>query len=88
MLMTTQEIRALINAALAAPSIDLAVPLGMSLMLREGLRTTVLTALSRADYHPAVDDVPGSLTYRDGDHVRVATLSPETEFLLAAHLEQ
>lgn len=86
MLMTAQETRALINAALADPELDLAVPLRMSLALREGLRTTVLAALTRGDYHPAVGDVPGTLTYRDGDQVRVATLSPESELILAAHL--
>ncbi|MBA6440655.1 hypothetical protein [Streptomyces sp. GMR22] len=52
------------------------------------MRTTILTALTRGDYHPAVDDVLGSLTYRDGDQVRVATLSPESELLLSAFLEQ
>ncbi|WP_128508391.1 hypothetical protein [Streptomyces inhibens] len=51
----------------------------MSLALREGLRTTVLASLPRRDYHPAMGDVPGSLTYRDGDQTRVVTLSPESE---------
>ncbi|WP_369253738.1 hypothetical protein [Streptomyces sp. R35] len=83
-LMTTRETRAVVTAALADSHVDLAIPLGMSPALREGLRTEVLTALSRADYHPAVDDVPGSLTYRDGDQLRVATLSPESELLLRA----
>ncbi|MGW7696497.1 hypothetical protein ACWGMA_48250 [Streptomyces asiaticus] len=87
-LMPAQETRALVNAALADPTIDLATPLGISLALREGLRTTVLTALTRGDYHPAVGDVPGSLTYRDGDQVRVVTLSPECELLLSAFLER
>lgn len=85
-LMTTQEVRALVVAAVADPSIDLVVPLHLSLALREGLRTTVLATLARGDYHPAVDDVPGSLTYRDGDQVRAASLSPESELLLAAYL--
>ncbi|MFB1044226.1 hypothetical protein [Streptomyces chrestomyceticus] len=80
------EIRALVSAALADPSVDLAVPLGMSLAFREGLRRTILTTLFRGDYHPAVGDVPGSLTYRDGDEVRMVKLSPESELLLSAHL--
>lgn len=86
--MTTRETRALVTAALADSTVDLAVPLGMSLALREGLPTEVLAALSRGDYHPAVDEVPGSLTYRDGDQIRVATLSPESELLLRAYLER
>ncbi|MYV98371.1 hypothetical protein [Streptomyces sp. SID3343] len=86
--MTTQEVRALVNAALADPTVDLAVPLGLSLALREGLRFAVLATLSRGDYHPAVGDVPGSLTYRAGDQIRVATLSPQSELLLSAHLER
>lgn len=86
MLMTPQETRALVLAALAEPTINLAVPLGMSLALREGPRTTVLTGLSRGDYRPAVGDVPGSLTYRDGDQVRIVSLSLESELLLSAHL--
>lgn len=84
--MTAQETRALVNAALADPEIDLAVPLRMSLALREGLRAAVRAALTRGDYHPAVGDMPGTLTYRDGDQIRVATLSPESELILAAYL--
>ncbi|MEU5435455.1 hypothetical protein AB0G73_19040 [Streptomyces sp. NPDC020719] len=87
-LMTAREIQAFVNAALADPAIDLAVPLGISLASREGLRSTVLAGLSRGDYHPAVGEVPGSLTYQDGDQVRVVTLSPESELLLSAHLER
>src|SRR5882757_4142681 len=87
-LLTTQETRALVNATLADPTVDLAFPLGISLALREGLPTTVLTTLSRGDYHPAVGDVPGSLTYRDGGQVRVVRLSPEPELLLSAYLER
>ncbi|MFE0062978.1 hypothetical protein [Streptomyces sp. NPDC059003] len=87
-LMTAKEAPALVTMALADSAIDLAVTLGMSLALREGLHTTVLTALSRGDYHPAVDDVPGHLTYRDGDQIRVAVLSPESELLLRAYLER
>ncbi|RLU76974.1 hypothetical protein CTZ27_38430 [Streptomyces griseocarneus] len=87
-LMTAVEIRTLVNAALADPSVDLAIPLQLSLMLREGLRAMVLTDLSRGDYHPAVGDVPGTLTYRAGDQVRVVTLSPESELLLSAHLDR
>ncbi|MEU7156013.1 hypothetical protein AB0A98_06150 [Streptomyces chrestomyceticus] len=87
-LMTTQQVRELVNSALADPAIDLSVPLAMSLALREGLRTTVLTDLSRGDYHPAVGETPGSLTYRDGDQVRVIRLSPESELLLSAHLDR
>jgi len=86
--MTAREARAVVTAALADPEVDLTIPLGMSLALREGLRTTVLSALSRGDYHPAVDDVPGSLTYLDGDQIRVAALSPESELLLRAYLER
>ncbi|OKK02355.1 hypothetical protein AMK26_22040 [Streptomyces sp. CB03234] len=86
--MTTEEVRALVVAAVADPTIDLAVPLGLSLAMREGLRSTVLATLTRGDYHPAVDDVPGSLTYRDGDQVRAASLSPESELLLAAYLSR
>ncbi|WP_190128441.1 hypothetical protein [Streptomyces mashuensis] len=85
-LMTVEQARALVNAALADDELDLAVPLGLSLALREGLPSRVLSALSRGDYHPAVDDVPGSLTYRDGDQVRVVTLSPQSELLLSAYL--
>lgn len=85
-LMTKEEVRALVVAAVADPTVDLAIPLGMSLAMREGLRSTVLVSLSRGDYHPAVGEAPGSLTYRDGDQIRAATLSPETELLLAAYL--
>ncbi|MBQ0855550.1 hypothetical protein J8N05_46140 [Streptomyces sp. BH-SS-21] len=84
--MTAQETRALVNAALADPELDLGVPLSMSLALREGLHTRVLVALTRGDYHPAVGEVPGTLTYRDGDQVRVVNLSPESELILAAYL--
>ncbi|MEU5431102.1 hypothetical protein AB0H73_36615 [Streptomyces olivoreticuli] len=80
------QARALMNAALADDELDLAAPLALSLALREGLPTRVLSALSRGDYHPAVNDVPGNLTYRDGDQVRVVTLSPPSELLLAAYL--
>ncbi len=86
--MTEQETRALVKAALADPNVDLAVPLGVSLAFREGLRTTVLATLTRGDCHPAVGDVPGTLTYGDGDQVRVATLSPESELILSAYLER
>lgn len=86
--MTAQQTRALIHAALADPAVDLAVPLGLSLALREGLRTTVLASLTRGDYHPAVGEVPGSLTYQDGEQIRAATLSAESELLLAAYLER
>ncbi|MYT99976.1 MULTISPECIES: hypothetical protein [unclassified Streptomyces] len=85
-LMTNEEVRALVVAAVADPTVDLAIPLGMSLAMREGLRSTVLVSLSRGDYHPAVGDAPGSLTYHDGDQIRAATLSPETELLLPAYL--
>jgi len=73
-------------AAVADSTIDLFLPLYVSLASREGLRVTALVTLNRGDYHPAVDDVPGSLTYRDGDQVRVASLSPESELLLATYL--
>ncbi|MCZ4125989.1 hypothetical protein [Streptomyces sp. H39-S7] len=85
-LMTKEEVRALVVAAIADPTVDLSIPLGLSLALREGLRSTVLVSLNRGDYHPAVGDAPGSLTYRDGDQIRAASLSPETELLLAAYL--
>ncbi|MGW7292880.1 hypothetical protein ACWGIB_10895 [Streptomyces xiamenensis] len=85
-LMTTENVRALVVAAVADPTVDLSVPLGLSLALREGLRSTVLATLKRGDYHPAVDDVPGSLTYRDGDQVRIVSLSSESELLLPAYL--
>ncbi|MGA5134401.1 hypothetical protein ACPCTO_31870 [Streptomyces olivoreticuli] len=84
--MTVEQARALMNAALADDERDLAVPLALSLALREGLPTKVLLGLSRGDYHPAVNDVPGNLTYRDGDQVRVVTLSPPSELLLSAYL--
>ncbi|RNF95440.1 hypothetical protein [Streptomyces botrytidirepellens] len=71
---------------LAHPTVDLAVPLGRSLALREGLRTTVLAGLPRGDDHPVVGGVPGSLTYRDGDRVRIVSLSPESELLLSASM--
>ncbi|MFI0818246.1 hypothetical protein ACH4TX_16060 [Streptomyces sp. NPDC021098] len=85
-LMTTEEARALVVATLADLTVDLAVPLGMSLALREGLRSSALAGLSRWDYHPAVGDVPGSLTYRDDEQVRIVSLSPESELLLSAYL--
>ncbi|MBC9729669.1 hypothetical protein [Streptomyces sp. TRM68367] len=87
-LMTTDGIREFVNAALADPAVDLAIPLAMSLALREGLGATVLTTLSRGDYHPSVGDVPGSLTYRDGDEIKVAKLSTESELLLSAYLDR
>ncbi|MCX5238955.1 hypothetical protein OG824_27510 [Streptomyces prunicolor] len=87
-LMAQQEIRDLINAALADPMVDLAVPLTMSLVFREGLRATVLTEVSRANYHPAVGEAPGSLTYRAGHRILAVTLSPESELLLSAYLER
>jgi hypothetical protein len=83
--MTAQEVRALTTAALADPAVDLAVPVGLSLALREGLPSTVLASLIRGD--PAVGDTPGALTYRDGDEIRVASLSPESDLLLSAYLE-
>ncbi|QCX82223.1 hypothetical protein C9F11_43215 (plasmid) [Streptomyces sp. YIM 121038] len=86
--MTAQEITALTTAALADPAVDLAIPLGLTLALREGLPSTVLASLIRGDYHPAAGDAPGALTYRDGDEIRVASLSPESELLLSAYLER
>ncbi|MEU6355955.1 hypothetical protein ABZ896_42705 [Streptomyces sp. NPDC047072] len=85
--MTMQEVRALVNAALVDDTVDLVAPLAMSLALREGLRATVLTGLSRGDYLPAVGDAPGSLAYAHGGQVRMVALSPESELLLSAHLE-
>ncbi|MFS0695053.1 hypothetical protein [Streptomyces nitrosporeus] len=87
-LMTAKETRTLVHVALADPEVDLTVPLGLSPALREGLRTPVLAALSRGDHHPAVGDVLGRLTYQDGDRVRVAALSAESELLLSACLER
>ncbi|MEE1797365.1 hypothetical protein PUR57_01445 [Streptomyces sp. JV176] len=87
-LITAHETDALVNAVIADPSVDLAIPLAMSLALREGLRTTVLATLSRSDYHPAVGDVPGSLTYRGGGQIHMVTLSKESELLLSAYLER
>ncbi len=84
--MNEQQINDLVNATLADPTIDLAVPLAMSLAFREGLPTTVLTELSRGDYHPAVGDSHGSLTYIADGQVRVVTLSQESENLLSAYL--
>lgn len=83
-----QEVRACVNAALEDDSVDLAVPLAMSLAFREGLHSAVLTKLSRGDYHPAVGDAPGSLTYEHGGQARVVALSPESEMLLSAYLER
>ncbi len=85
-MMTVEQTRELVNAALADDAVDLSVPLMFSLALNEGLRSSVLPTLSRGDYHPAVGDVPGSLTYLDGDQVHVVTLSPQSELLLAAYL--
>ncbi|MEV0437718.1 hypothetical protein AB0I84_22970 [Streptomyces spectabilis] len=85
-MMTVEQIRVLVNAALADDAVDLSVPLMFSLALNEGLRSSVLPTLSRGDYHPAVGNVPGSLTYLDGDQVRVVTLSPQSELLLSAYL--
>ncbi|MGW0875340.1 hypothetical protein ACWD3Z_33365 [Streptomyces sp. NPDC002740] len=45
-LLTTTETRAFVTEMLADSTVGRAVPLGMSLALREGLRTTVLAALS------------------------------------------
>ncbi|MFI1796624.1 hypothetical protein ACH427_04590 [Streptomyces sp. NPDC020379] len=87
-LMTAEEVRALVNAALADPTVNLAAPLMFSLMSRESLRLENLSGISRGDYHPAVDDVRGSLTYRDGDWLRAVTLSQESELLLAAYLDR
>ncbi|MGW4490505.1 hypothetical protein [Streptomyces sp. NPDC004376] len=87
-LMTLQEVHEFVKAALADDSLDLSVPLVMSLAFREGLRSTVLRGLARGDYHPAAGDAPGSLTYVHGDQLRVVTLSPESELLLSAYLER
>ncbi|WP_411130105.1 hypothetical protein [Streptomyces sp. x-19] len=57
-------------------------------MLREGVRSTVLTGLTRGDYHPGVGDVPGTLTYRADDQWRLVSLSSESELLLSAHLNR
>ncbi|MFD5890634.1 hypothetical protein ACFWHQ_32325 [Streptomyces sp. NPDC060334] len=57
-------------------------------MLREGLRPTVFTSLSRGDYHPAVDNVPATLTYLAGGQILVVTLSPESELLLSTYLDR
>lgn len=46
MLMTAQETRTLVNAVPADPTVDLSVPLGISLSLRQGMRATVLTSLN------------------------------------------
>ncbi|MEU8887301.1 hypothetical protein [Streptomyces sp. NPDC048442] len=85
--MPSGEAKALMNRVLSDPKADLAVPLALSLLMREGLHSRVLATLSRGDYHPAVEGVPGSLTYRDGDQMRAATLSSESELLLSAYLE-
>jgi hypothetical protein len=84
--MMTEEVRAPVTTALADPTVDLAAPLGMSLMLREGLHATVLAGFSRGDHQTSVGDGPGSLNYHDGDQVRVGSLSPESELLLSAYL--
>ncbi|GGU68608.1 hypothetical protein GCM10010211_37460 [Streptomyces albospinus] len=84
--MTAEEIRKLVTAALTDPTVDLATPLALTLAFREGLRNAALADLARGDYHPAVGDVSGSLTYRHGDQVRIVSLSPESELLLAAYL--
>ncbi|MGI5337714.1 hypothetical protein ACQEVS_10095 [Streptomyces sp. CA-181903] len=85
-IMSAEQAGALVGGALADDGLDLAVPLALSLALREGLPNRVLSGLSRGDYHPAVDGVPGSLTYRDGDQVRVVALSPQSELLLSGYL--
>lgn len=53
-----------------------------------GLRTAVLASLPRADYHPAAGEAAGVLTYCDGDQVRSAKLSWESEVLGAAVLDR
>jgi hypothetical protein len=85
-IMTVEQARALVNTALADDNVDLAVPLGISLATNEGLPIRALSSLSRGDYHPAVGNVPGSLTYQDGGQIRVVTLSPQSELLLSAYL--
>ncbi|MFF8432809.1 hypothetical protein [Streptomyces bacillaris] len=87
-LMTADEIRALVVAAVADPSVNLSIPLTMSLAFREGMRSDVLARLKRGDYHPAVGEAPGSLTYQHGEQVRSVSLSPESELLLAAYLKR
>ncbi|MEV0443519.1 hypothetical protein AB0I84_18510 [Streptomyces spectabilis] len=87
-LMTMEEVQALVNAALADPTIDLSAPTMMSLAMREGMRANLLGALNRGDYHPAVGDAPGSLTYRAGGQVSTVPLSPESELLLSAYLNR
>ncbi|MFJ9848362.1 hypothetical protein [Streptomyces sp. NPDC101150] len=87
-LMTVEEARAPVNAALADPGVGLAVPLGLSLAPRAGLPATARSTLRRGDYHPAAADVPGSVTYGDGDQIRVVTFSNESERLLSACLSE
>ncbi|KPI02902.1 hypothetical protein OK074_5052 [Actinobacteria bacterium OK074] len=86
--MTDQDIQTFVNATLADLNVDLSVPLAISLAGREGLRTEALTSSSRGDYHPAVGDVPGSLTYRDRDRLQIVALSPGSELILSAYLER
>lgn len=57
--MTTEEVRTLVTAALADPSVDLAAPLGMPLMLREGC------ALRSLPDSPAGTTTRPSATYRE-----------------------
>lgn len=46
------------------PTVDLVTAPGVVARVpRGGLRTAVLASLPRADYHPAVGEVPGILTY-------------------------
>lgn len=52
---------------------------------RTSLRGFALRRVRRV-VPPAVGDVPGTLTYRDGGQVRVVTLSPQSELLLFAYL--
>ncbi|MFC1435312.1 hypothetical protein ACEZDB_32200 [Streptacidiphilus sp. N1-3] len=85
---TSEQIDELVSGALADPSIDLALPLALSFSMREGLRRSVMTGLSRADYQPAVDGAPGLLTYLVGGQLHSVSLSPESELLLSAYLDQ
>lgn len=78
----------MLAALVADPTVDLSVPVMASLAMREGLRTAVLPTLKRGDYHPAVGDVPGTLTYRAGGQTLAVSLSPETELLLAAYMDR
>ncbi|MGW4441942.1 hypothetical protein [Streptomyces sp. NPDC004682] len=87
-LMTLQEVHEFVKAALTDDNVDLSVPVTMSLALREGLRSAVVRGLTRGDYHPAVGDVPGSLTYDHDGQLQMVTLSPESELLLSAYLDR